>query len=269
MWTTDETIRRAVFTAAMARNRFAHILQFSRFDDKSTRIQRKANDKLAAICEVWDRFVEDFKKLFEPFEDMTVDEQLVAFRGKCPMRQYMKSKPAKHGIKVWAAADVKTSYLYNLQVYTGKFPGNAPGTNLGHRVVCVLMEPLFGTGRGVTSDNFFTSVPTAVFLLQKNVTMTGTMRAKKSDISTMMKAAKGRDLLSTKFIFSDGLAVVSYIPKKNKTVWVLYTQFLDDSVSDESHKKPSMILHYNHTKRGVDNANKSVREYSCARRTSR
>jgi hypothetical protein len=30
-----------------------------------------------------------------------------------------------------------------------------------------------------------------------------------------------------------------------------------------------MILHYNHTKRGVDNANKSVREYSCARRISR
>jgi hypothetical protein len=39
MWTTDETIRRAVFTAAMARNRFAHILQFTRFDDKSTRVQ--------------------------------------------------------------------------------------------------------------------------------------------------------------------------------------------------------------------------------------
>ena len=155
MWTTDETTRCAVFTAAMARNRFAHILQFIRFHDKSTRVQRKANDKFAAISEVWDQFVENCKKLFEPFEDMSVDEQLVAFRGKCPMRQYMKSKPAKYGIKVWAAADVKMSYLYNLQVYTGKLPGNAPEKNLGHRVVCDLMEPLFGTGRGVTTDNFF------------------------------------------------------------------------------------------------------------------
>jgi hypothetical protein len=34
MWTADETIRHAVFTAAMARNRFAHILLFIRFDDK-------------------------------------------------------------------------------------------------------------------------------------------------------------------------------------------------------------------------------------------
>jgi hypothetical protein len=63
--------------------------------------------------------------------------------------------------------------------------------------------------------------------------------------------------------------VVSYIPKKNKTVCVLSTQFLDDSVSHESHKKPSMILHYNRTKSGVDNADKLVREYSCARHTSR
>jgi hypothetical protein len=97
MWTTNETIRRAVFTAPMARNRFEHILQFIRFDDKSTRVQRQANDKLAAVREVWDQFVENCKKLFEPFEDMTVDEPLVAFRGKCPMRQYMKSKPANMG----------------------------------------------------------------------------------------------------------------------------------------------------------------------------
>jgi len=73
----------------------------------------------------------------------------------------MKSKPPKYGTKVWAAAEVKMLYLYNLQVYTGKLPGNAPEKNLEHRVVCDLMEPLFGTERGVTTDNFFKSVTTA------------------------------------------------------------------------------------------------------------
>jgi hypothetical protein len=119
-------------------------------------------------------------------------------------------------MKFWAAADVKTSYLYNLQVYTGKLSGNAPETNLGHRVLCDLMETLFGTGRGVTTDNYFTSVPTAEILLQKNITMTGTLRLKKLDISAMMEAAKGRDLLLSKFIFSDGLAMVSFIPPPKK-----------------------------------------------------
>lgn len=100
MWTTDENIHHAVFTAAMAQSRFALILQFIRFDDKSTHDQWKAIDKLAAIHQVWDWFVENCKKHFEPFEDITVDEQLVALHGRCPMRQYMKSKPVKYGIKV-------------------------------------------------------------------------------------------------------------------------------------------------------------------------
>jgi hypothetical protein len=99
--------------------------------------------------------------------------------------------------------------------------------------------------------------------------MTGTFRAKQTDIPATMEAAKCRDLLSSKFIFLDGLAEFSYILKKNKRVRVLSTQFLDDSVSDESHKNPSMILEYNRSKGGVDNADKLVREYSCARRTSR
>jgi hypothetical protein len=46
--------------------------------------------------------------------------------------------------------------------------------------------------------------------------MTGTLRAKKPDIPEIMEAAKGRDLLSSKFIFSGGLAWVNYVSKKKK-----------------------------------------------------
>ena len=35
MWPIDKTIRRANFTTSLTRNRFAHILEFIRFDDKS------------------------------------------------------------------------------------------------------------------------------------------------------------------------------------------------------------------------------------------
>ena len=68
IWTTDESIRRAVFTASMPRYRVARILQLIRFDDKSTRQQRKENDKLAAFREIWDGFVKNCKKLFVPLK---------------------------------------------------------------------------------------------------------------------------------------------------------------------------------------------------------
>jgi Transposase IS4 len=49
-----------------------------------------------------------------------VDESLVSFRGRCPLRVYMPNKPAKYGIQVWALCDVGTSFAGNMQVYLGK-----------------------------------------------------------------------------------------------------------------------------------------------------
>lgn len=75
-----------------------------------------------------------------PDRDVCVDEQLVPFKGRCGFKQYVPKKPAKYGLKVWALCDVKMSYAWKVQVYTGKGqpgdeggPGDdrwAPGTHL-------------------------------------------------------------------------------------------------------------------------------------------
>lgn len=168
MWSTNTAIRRSFFTAAMSRNRFEEISIFLRFDDKSTREERKLQDKLAAIRDIWNMFVFNCRNAFEPYEHITVDEQLVPFRGKCPFKQYIKSKPGRYGIKIWVAADVKTTYLCNIQVYTGKAPGGVTEKNQGFRVVSDLVKPYHGSWQGITMDNFFTSVPLANYLLTKN-----------------------------------------------------------------------------------------------------
>ena len=54
--------------------------------------------------------------------------------------------------------------------------------------------------------------------------------------------------------------------KINKTVRVLSSRYLDDSLPNKDHKKPNMIHEYNRTKGRVDNADKLMREYSSARR---
>lgn len=40
IWSTDESIRRNIFTAFLSRDRFKQFLLFIRFDDKSTRVER-------------------------------------------------------------------------------------------------------------------------------------------------------------------------------------------------------------------------------------
>ena len=64
---------------------------------------------------------------------MTVDEQLVCFRGRCPFRQYIPSKPGKYGIKIWAICEANTSYAWKMQVYTGKNPAVGMRSKLGSK----------------------------------------------------------------------------------------------------------------------------------------
>nr|XP_012148640.1 PREDICTED: piggyBac transposable element-derived protein 4-like [Megachile rotundata] len=268
MWTRDASIRRSFFTASMSVNRYELISKFIRFDDKATRAERKAHDKLAAIRQIWELFVASCIKNFVPYEHLTVDEQLVAFRGKCPFRQYMKSKPARYGIKIWAAADVKTSYICNLQVYTGKGLDNVREKDQGLRVVKDLTQPYKGSWRGITTDNFFTSVGLAKYLLESKLTLLGTVRKNKPDTPAEI-SVKSRPEKSSMFAFTKDITMVSYIPKKGKMVHLLSTQHDDDIVSEADDNKPIMILDYNKTMGAVDNADKLVREYSCARRTKR
>jgi hypothetical protein len=64
--------------------------------------------KLAPIPEVFEIFVARFRLAYIPTEYITTDVKLVPFAGRCPFRQYTKSKPEKYGIKFWVSADANT-----------------------------------------------------------------------------------------------------------------------------------------------------------------
>lgn len=170
-----------IFRATMSYDRFCAILRYLRFNNKETREARRATDKLAAFRDVWDMFVINLRRYYIPRQDMTVDKQLVTVCGRCPFRQYMATKPAKYGIKIWWNCCASTSYSLNGQVYLGKV-GNHAEKNQGERVVKDMVRPWLGKGRNVVCDNFFTSVPLCDFLLANNTAMVGTMRKNKADI---------------------------------------------------------------------------------------
>ena len=54
----------------------------------------------------------------------------------------MSSKPAKYGIKIWAASDAQSSYAWKVQVYTGKPTSGGPEKNQGMRVVLDVTDGL-------------------------------------------------------------------------------------------------------------------------------
>ncbi|XP_022910889.2 piggyBac transposable element-derived protein 4-like [Onthophagus taurus] len=241
--------------------RFEEIRRFVRFDDKRTRNARLETDKLAMVSYIWDLFIQQCKTCVIPDTNVTIDEQLVGFRGRCTFVQYMPSKLAKYGLKIFWMCESTSGYALDGLVYVG------PHKNLGLEVVQTLVRGIHNSGRNLTIDNFFTSVPLATYLLDKNITVVGTLRQNKSDIPKEMKASKDRVVYSSLFCFQNNVSMVSYARKKNKCVILLSTMHHDASINDDAKRKPEIISHYNKTKGGVDIMDQMVSTYTCKRQS--
>lgn len=145
-------------SAAMPRKKFQLISKNITFDDMRTREQRSKN-KFHKMEEIFNQFKNNIKNLCQPSSSLTVDEELYPFRGKTSFRQYIKSKPARYGIKYWCLVDRETSYLLDVNVYLGKSAVNATiETNVGAKALLKLCEPFFNTNRSITGENFFSSI---------------------------------------------------------------------------------------------------------------
>ncbi|KAJ7984080.1 hypothetical protein DPEC_G00366450 [Dallia pectoralis] len=227
----DAESGRPIFRATMTLKVFYAYSSLLRFNDRETRPARRAVDKLAAVRELWDEWSARLPSLYNPGPDVTVDEQLVPFRGRCPFRQYMPSKPARYGIKAWVCCDARSSYAWKMQVYTGK-PRDGPERNLGARVVFDLTEGL-PRDHTVTCDNFFTSYELAQRLLaDRGLALVGTVHKNKPELPPALLATKTRRVLSSAFAFTPIATLVSYLARRNRNVLLLSTLHADARLSD-------------------------------------
>jgi hypothetical protein len=81
---------------------------------------------------VFEKFTENCRNVYIPGEDLTIDETLLGFCGRCMFRTYIPSKAGKFGLKIWSCVEPSTKYLYNAIVYLGK--GKESEKNLGANV---------------------------------------------------------------------------------------------------------------------------------------
>ncbi|XP_028820478.1 piggyBac transposable element-derived protein 4-like [Denticeps clupeoides] len=263
----DAEMGRHIFRATMPSKQFQLISSMLRFDDPRSRSQRGDGDKLAAIRELWDEWTEQLPRVFNPGKHVCVDEQLLAFRGRCHFRQYMPKKPSKYGMKIWATCDVQTSYAWKLLVYTGRVANSPVEKQQGQRVVLEMTEGL--TGVTVTCDNFFTSYDLGTELLQRQNTLVGTIRKNRAELPPELLKVQTRAPLSSLFAFTENHTLVSYVPKRGKNVLLLSTKHRGPEISNHVKKKPQIILDYNRCKGGVDTMDAMIATYSCRRKSKR
>ena len=79
---------------------------------------------------------------------MSVDESIVAFKGRSAIKVYKPAKPHKWGLKAWVLAESGTGYVYNCNLYTGKTAQqhNGDGVSLTQKVVVDLCNAVKDRG---------------------------------------------------------------------------------------------------------------------------
>ena len=122
-----------------------------------------------------------------------------------------------------------------MEIYTGTQPkGPYMVSNSALDVVMRLVQPIEGSGRNVTADNWFSSVPLARRLLEKKLTYVGTLRKNKKELPADFITVTTRNPKSSIFGFQDDTTILSYIPKKNKNVLLISTMHTEDNSVDTS-----------------------------------
>ena len=69
----------------------------------------------------------------------------------------------------------------------------------------------------MTRDNYFTGIPLAKTMLQRKLTIVGTMKKCKREIPECIKHAKSRETKTSIFGFNDQLTMVSYVHQKKRS----------------------------------------------------
>ena len=255
----------------MSQNRYQQILRVLWFDDPNSRRRNRSEDKFHPIRNVFEQWDLNLRDAYTPGPHMSVNEQLVGFRGRCRFRQYIPSKFGKYGIKMWAICKANTSYAWKMQVYSEKNPAVGREVNQGTRVVKDLVKKLNILGEIILAIIFVrTPIALARDLLKKKLTLVGAIWKNKPKLLPQFTVAKGCDITSTIFGFQNDAMIASYCPQKEYVVNMFSTMHsLPEIASNSAEKKPKVILYYNSTKSGVDILNGTVRTYTCKRMTRR
>jgi hypothetical protein len=92
---------------------------FFKVSDPATDDQHR-EDKAWRVRELFNYFTSACKANYWPQCEIALDEAIKRFKGRCSFKQYIKNKPIRWGIKIFALCCAHTTYLWNCDFYLGK-----------------------------------------------------------------------------------------------------------------------------------------------------
>ena len=223
-WSTHTTTNLLFFRRVFSRDRFLQIYWMLHVGDLSSTTKR------AKVQPFVDKVIPLFQQYLIPSRELSIDEAMIAFRGKVAFHVYIRGKPHPWGIKAYVLSESRSGYLHDI-IYYGKETKIVHIRGLNHttNVVLTLMAPLANKGYDLYTDSYYTSPQLARQLLEIGTTITGTVMVNKRGMPAATKAKyKGKKGDVSSFT-NVALVVMQWTDKR--TLTTLSTKYGNKMVS--------------------------------------
>ena len=130
---------------------------------------------------------------------IAIDETLYQTRGGISFKTYNKDKPAKYGLNFRSLGSSRRPYICYIVPYTGKRVEVTE--NHIKNTLTVVKRNAEGyeehgyslKGTNISMDRYYTSIPQAEWLYDKNITYIGTLNSNRKGLPKEIKETKGRE----------------------------------------------------------------------------
>lgn len=268
-WSTDPLLHTPVFSRTMPRDRFFSILSMLHFSNNE---QNQGTDRLYKVHEVLKRIKRSFSIMFQPFQDLVIDESMVLFKGRLIFKQYIRTKRHRFGIKLFVLCDCETGYVLDYIVYTGSQTeiDNIVELGVTGSVVTTLMKPYLNKGHTLFTDNYYTSPTLSVYLHERKTNSCGTVRQNRKFMPPLQKKLQTGEKEAKA---TNTLLAVKW--KDRREVTILTTKHKDEMVTlskkdrktNQFRKKPSSIVEYNEKMGAIDRSDMMLSNVECMRKS--